>query len=353
MKKSFLFVSLLMIAFCFIGCGKTNQREEKPQADSVKCDVVVVPVSEVVMVEESNIAKKPSVLYPGGVLPGVFSVSNNRKIQFSSGNLQYERYEDGSWKFAENQCYTYSFLNENPREHCDLFGWGSSGYKYTAYLHSAEDTLYGDGSKDIAGTNFDWGIYNKISGCEQDTWRTLTKDEWLYIIRKRKNATRLCGRANVSCEELGGEYCSASGIILLPDNWERPEGIAFRSIEDMQYPWDNRCAGVSEYYSLPLKEPDEDEDINYYSAEEWKIMESNGAVFLPETGRLRYWNYRSGPRYYYDQGGGTYWSSTADGSERAFAFEFTSTYIGYYSESRSYGYAVRLVLDYQNIADNQ
>ena len=59
---------------------------------------------------------------------------------------------------------------------------------------------YGDGSNDIAGTNYDWGVYNKISngGNQAGMWRTLTSSEWNHLISGRAQANRLMGQGKVN-----------------------------------------------------------------------------------------------------------------------------------------------------------
>ena len=171
-------------------------------------------------------------------------------------------------------------------------------------MTSAESTEYGDGINDIADTNYDWGVYNTISngGNKTDVWRTLTKDEWNYLINDRKNAENLQGPATVQ---------GHTGYVLLPDEWSTPSGLSF--------------AADSKSYSK-----------NSYSYPEWSRMEAAGAVFLPAAG-LRYGSVSGVGTH------GNYWSSTYVASDVAYRFYFSSStvYASNYN-SRYYGHSVRL-----------
>ena len=180
----------------------------------------------------------------------------------------------------------------------DLFGWGTSGYNgKNPYMTISSYSYYADGSNDIAGTNYDWGVYNKISngGNQAGMWRTLTYSEWNYLITNRTDARYLRGTATVN---------GMNGLILLPDNWTLPTGVTFTYGEDG---WQNT-----------------------YSASEWSKMEANGAVFLPAAGD------RYGTDVYRVGSDGYYWSSSAYvyyGSDAGY-LHFGGDYVG---TSHSYG----------------
>ena len=127
---------------------------------------------------------------------------------------------------------------------------------------------------DLVGTNahYDWGIHNPIAngGNTAGQWRTLTSDEWEYIINGRPNAHNLQGWATVN---------GVRGMVLLPDNWTSPTGITFAN---------THTQATSNYAQ------------NVYDTTQWALMEAAGAVFLPTSGTTAK-NYS----YY-----GNYWSST-------------------------------------------
>ncbi|MCQ2340584.1 MAG: hypothetical protein MJZ79_07415 [Paludibacteraceae bacterium] len=254
---------------------------------------------------------------------GVFSVSATTKVAFSSGNLQYQA-STNTWRFAEHQ-YDYVgdatqgnvYANGTKCDNAqisatydgwiDLFGWGTSGYndKYP-YMTSPTATDYGDGDKDIAGTNYDWGVYNQIGDYSKGTWRTLTKDEWVYLYELRPHASELYGLATVN---------EVTGLIVLPDNWEIPSGLSF-------------TAGMGSGFST-----------NTYTQEQWAQMETSGACFLPTTG-IRF--YTGTVQVLIS--GGFYWASTYN--ESACAYRHTFDDYQFYSAtwgSLCAGASVRLV----------
>jgi len=243
-----------------------------------------------------------------GAVQGYFSVSASSKVTFSQGNLQYQA-STKTWRFAEHQYDMIGDANKNISSTysgwIDLFGWGTSGYnsKYP-YMTSKDYSDYG-AVGDIAGTNYDWGVYNKISngGNVAGQWRTLTEDEWHYVLKVRADASSLKGSATVN---------GVHGMILLPDAWSTPAGVSFK-------------AGMNGF------------ENNIYTVNEWAKMEANGAVFLPAAG------YRNGTYVSYVGSGGYYWSSSAYGYDYARYLYFVGDDAYMNSYYRHYGRSVRLV----------
>ena len=166
---------------------------EQKQAQTPKQQTQIAPEMQPVQVYAEQ-----------GALYGVFSVSPTKKVRFSQGNLQY-RASTNTWRFAEHQYDMIGKANKNISSTyagwIDLFGWGTSGYNGKfPYMTSTEPTNYGNGSSDITGTNYDWGVYNKISngGNQAGFWRTLTYIEWNYLINSRINAKIKYGVACVN-----------------------------------------------------------------------------------------------------------------------------------------------------------
>lgn len=224
-----------------------------------------------------------------GVLPGYFSVNDTHQVRFSKGNLQYKASAD-VWRFGNHQ-YDYRGVGNNYRSASytgwiDQFAWATSGYHdpidfentyYLPYLQYYSSSGCGPSSRmadwDLVGTNahYDWGVHNPIAngGNTPGQWRTLTSDEWEYIINGRPNAHNLQGWATVN---------GVRGMVLLPDNWTSPAGITFAN---------THTQATSNYAQ------------NVYDTTQWVIMEAAGAVFLPTTGT-------TAENSYY----GNYWSST-------------------------------------------
>lgn len=224
-----------------------------------------------------------------GALIGEFSVSDTKKVRFSKGNLQYHASTD-TWRFADNQYDIYGEEAENvPSTHdgwIDMFGWGTGN---NPTLNSTDNNDY---------LNFvDWGI-NPISngGNVRDLWRTLSKEEWNYLFCIRPNASSLFGFGNVN---------GVNGIILLPDNCGATSELSFVTSED-QSVWymDNR------YYCY--------DDIsifttnNTYTFEDWRAMESKGAIFFPAT-HMTLYSIRTK---------GNYWSSSPNDNNSAYNLWF-------------------------------
>ncbi len=247
----------------------------------------------------------------GGKLPGKFSVSATKKVQFAMGNLQYQA-STKKWRFAENQYDVIGEDNKNISSSysgwIDLFGWGTSGYrKKYPYMTSTDFSDYGDGENDIAGTNYDWGVYNAISngGNKAGLWRTLTYDEWRYLFHTRTNAEDLRGQASVNGQ---------TGYVLLPDGWSTPSGLEF-------------TANPKNFTT------------NSYSASEWSKMEAVGAVFLPCAGSRDVTDVDFVGSY------GGYWSSTSNGYNYAVNVYFPSDYANVGSSYRDDGLSVRLATE--------
>lgn len=220
----------------------------------------------------------PRPISPEGTINGLFTINEaGDQVYFAKGNLQYKPYTN-TWRFAENQ---YEYIGgdnangnhgANHRGWFDLFGWSSNGRPhgsvcYQPWSDKAEDwqggtttsqySAYGIDTCDLCDHDgqADWG-YNAISngGNEENLWRTLTIDEWLYLLDKRTTASGIrFVKANVE---------GVNGLLLLPDDWD-----------------DN---------VFQLNDVNND-DVNYLSniipQPFWKEkVEAYGAVFLPAAG---------------------------------------------------------------------
>lgn len=233
---------------------------------------------------------------------GSFSVSPNTKVRFSPGNLQYQA-STNTWRFAENQ-WDYvgsqdpsiglggtiyfsdnSFISPTYDGWIDLFGWGTSGYNHGALCYHPYSTsenqsdyyAYGSSSYNLFDQTekADWG-YNAISngGNTENAWRTLTQDEWIYVISTRNTPSGIrYAKAQVN---------NVNGVIILPDNWN-----------------------ASTYELKKYNSGTESYSINIISAASWGILESAGAVFLPAAG-----NRYNGTTVDHVSIRGNYWAST-------------------------------------------
>ena len=205
---------------------------------------------------------------------GLFSVSKDKQVRFALGNLEYDSIN--GYSFTAHQ-YDYG----------GYFGWGTGG----------NPTLTSTDRRDYLSFD-DWG--SRIGS----GWRTLTWDEWCYVIWFRADASAKRGAATV---------CGVHGMVLLPDIWN---GGTFN-------------AGFDNGYST-----------NVYDASSWSDMEAAGAVFLPASG------YRYGSEVYDVDASGGYWQSTPLSEFYAYRMYFGDYGVGRDDDyDRCSGRSVRLVQD--------
>lgn len=257
---------------------------------------------------------------PTGAIASLFSVSPTKKVFFSRGNLQYQA-SGYNWRFPleqyENIGSGNDYISPSYAGYIDLFGWGTSGINHGAVAFQAFSTsttnsdyqAYGSydyNLNDVTGYA-DWG-YNSISngGASANEWRTLTKDEWTYLISRPNSFVK-------------AQVAGVNGVILLPDNWN------------------------TQIYNLSgYNEADANFTINVFSSSIWStVLQANGAVFLPTTG------YRNGSSYY-NNAFGYYWTATHKGNTQAYCVGFDAFTFECGQQLRYVGCAVRLVHDYGN-----
>lgn len=251
-----------------------------------------------------------------GALSGQFTIAQGKKIVFSQGNLQYQA-STQTWQFAAAQSTYLGAVNQQISATnsgwIDLFGWGTGNKPTTNSIGNSSDyALFTD-----------WGV-NAIrnGGNTPNLWRTLKKEEWVYLIQTRIKADALFGLGSVD---------GVNGMILLPDDWELPESVTFvpstqQGLQDLGIHYQNEAQNNFSH--------------NSYTQEQWSVMESAGAVFLPAAGG------RFGTEVYTAGEGGYYWSATADEYTDYFShlmyfdseFLFPQGYTGAYR-----GLSVRLV----------
>ena len=283
---------------------------------------------------------------PEGAINSLFTINENGdQVYFSQGNLQYQA-STNTWRFAENQWDYVGGVDEygvemgnvyNNSIKCDnslvssfydgwidLFGWGTSGYHdpndpynvnyqpwstSISHVNDSYNTFgYGPSTNTSApslidaSANYDWGIYNPISngGNRYGQWRTLTMEEWFYVLKTRVTSSGICyAYANVNTVDC---------LILLPDDW------------------DNSVYTFSVDYSS-----------NIITALQWIDLENAGAVLLPIAGRRYEDSFKSGCGY---------WSTSCYYSHSAYGVYFSTLNIfPQGSESRFNGRSVRLVQD--------
>lgn len=284
-----------------------------------------------------------------GALSGLFTVSANRQVYFSKGNLQYTTdgthavadggTRQGTWRFAENQWDTIGAENRNisPTYNgwIDLFGWGTSGYhnpddqyntNYNPYdtssaIVNTSYNNYGYGPStnmadiNLTGTsaNYDWGTYNAISngGNQPGMWRTLTQTEWDTLFNHRKTSSGI--------RYALGTVNGVPGLIIVPDNWK-----------------------ASTYALKSTNNPNTSMNANVINASQWTALEKAGCAFLPAAG--------CSGRLSVRQVGvvGYYWSASGRGGIGIYAYGMSFAEFNFslkWQEGRFGRLSVRLVRD--------
>lgn len=224
-------------------------------------------------------------LYAGAtnVRHGKFQVANNEYAKFAKSNLFYDG-QTRTFTFPSTQYEVRKIFNESTSSSFngtwDLFGWGTSKYKSVQpYETSTDASKYASevgANVDIISTEFadyDWGLYNKISGDAATSFYCPTAAEWEYVLNGRPNAGKLRALATFS---IGG---SPTGLLLFPDNWSTP-------------------------LDLTINTKNEDYTDNKISLAQWQILEACGAIFLPSGGQRIGLEWKNEPE-------GFYWTSTS------------------------------------------
>lgn len=289
----------------------------------------------------SNLALRPDhPMTNPKYVPGKFSVSPTKEVWFASGNLVVTYKSDGNhlWEFEKNQWgykwgnnyenygrindygsqRSYDEVDRTPISH---FGWGTGNAPYEISASATYDWS-------------DWGVHfndageglnSRING----TWYTLTFDEWHYLLALRPKASDRIGHCKIYIESEGR---IVSGLLILPNNWEKPSGCRVRS-------------GIDTFFSDNYYTTGDSDDYDGY----WSDMEAAGAVFLPAAG---YRNDTGGDIsvcWFWEQveGYGYYWSSSAYNSNGAYRLYFGSGDVPFLENviNRSWGCSVRLVHD--------
>jgi hypothetical protein len=259
----------------------------------------------------------------GIIINGKFSVSASQKVYFSKGNLQYQP-STCLWRFAEHQYDYIGNANSNIGQYysgwIDLFGWGTSDFAHGATCYQPYSTSQSYNDYFVYGTNSsnlydqtglaDWGV-NAISNGSNQTrvWRTLTKDEWVYLLQTRSTSS---GKRYAKAQVAG-----KNGIILLPDNWSTST-----------YTLQNTNSDNASFNS------------NVISSSNWNTLQSAGAVFLPAAGS------RTGTSVSGVDASGYYWSSSFYNDFYASLLSFNNTSLSpYQNDYRYYGQSVRVVYE--------
>lgn len=222
-----------------------------------------------------------------GVTTHEFSIGEGVKVQFTTSNLMWDgtlkrfRLMDDAWSTIEAEGKVLG-ANRIVSEDIGLFKWGTGGGNNiwpwttrTDLVNFGMDnsvTNYTTWDYDrYFGRYWDWGdneVYDAVGTqmCaekENTRLRTLSSDEWNYLLHKRSDPLRwIFAKVN-----------EIPGIVLFPDAYNHPTTVT--SVQTRHYNVDPSTGG-----SIWLSS----RKFATITAEDFDKMATNGAVFLPAAG---------------------------------------------------------------------
>lgn len=278
-----------------------------------------------------------------------FTVSEGYQVSFSQGNLQYQPAPGKVFRFAAKQnefmAESNAHISSSYQGWMDLFVYGmgkepakvcETCIEYGGEMGEGDDGFDSPSRRkspmnDENGVpNFeDFGYPNNtIANGGNDQWRTLTANEWEYLFVSRDNARDRFGFGTVD---------GVNGLIVLPDDWELPDGCSFVPAKDKMEESDGVFTGTA-------TETVYSHNTYYTTNQSWQLMEAAGAVFLPAAGM------RSAKDCSDFGDAGYYMSSTEEGgntSKNVFLLNFNNAaFSPKFLDEWDRGRSVRLVKPY-------
>lgn len=217
-------------------------------------------------------------------LNGKFSVGEGMTVRFAKGNLFWD---GASWYVERTQ---YAAAAEWDPSHVSSFYWTDKAYgASTAYSPSGSAMV-------------DWGVaYCADNGIKDDAWRTLSSDEWNYMLNLRQvpeGQQRFTNTVGAPVT-IGGVLCK--GLFIYPDGYEG------KAVD---------------------------------SSFTWKSINKAGIVYLPAAGCRDRDKLSVSGEY------GYYWAKDSINPMLAYNVRFgTNSVEAYNAFGRYMGYSVRLVTD--------
>lgn len=280
--------------------------------------------------------------YDGNILRGDFSVASGTTVKFSADNLLADVKEANvditskncTWKFADDQYYHVGIAHSNDAlgnnqvtivGTVDLFGWVGSSSSLAAYGINDNTTLTAYGNVAQEAIKADWGSLDIANGGSH-SWRTLTMDEWLWMVGPSSPVPgtncRTSSTVN-SIENARFTYANITigdnthgGIIIFPNTYTAgtPAGVRWGTING--HTTKTIC-----------------------TSDGWNALEAAGCVFLVAAGD------RTGNTVHPSAAnGGYYWSSTSTTAGSAYILYFPGSSNPYSRDIlRENGCNVRLV----------
>lgn len=281
-------------------------------------------------------------------LPGEFSVSATEKVAFSRGNLTYS----GLWNSDYNRLWYFHSLQQrrvfdfnqenlvlNKSTSMDCFGWATAGVpnpggdygsdeghtEYRVWSSSEDPHAYGPSTTTLPGNTTwrgdacepycEWGRNHNLETWLGQGWRTLSREEWDYLINGRAITNRF----------IKGKVGDIPGMFIFADEYTG----------DMsKFPAAGINDGTASFDGC---------EISYYDLANYQQY---GLLFLPANG------VRKGNDLDAVDATGAYWSSTpAEDSEDAYALVFEDSEVVVERFWRPCGLSVRLIKDIENNPD--
>ena len=328
-------------------------------------DAILVPITRTFDYTADRLhGTKRTVLFP------VFSVSETKRVLFSPGNLQASTSDNGAhwtWGFAAHE---WDYVGDNTYHNSrisgngtvkftgagtvDLFCWvGASNTTWSDDLGTTLNAaMYGitnaqtmnstDTYGNVANESLksDWG--NTIT--DSYSWRTLTADEWSYLlgIRTRGGSVNGTSNARYTLARINTDATAVNGLILFPD------GVTIEASEVSQ--WGNINKEIGNTWTLDWV------NGTLCTSAQWAALSAKGCVFLPMAGAYRYYEkspsgQEKTPVFQPGTSAG-YWSSSPVNETQAYWVTISKSFVDPRSNDkkisnsdRKFGRSVRLVRD--------
>ena len=260
------------------------------------------------------------------------SIAPGKQVVMARGNLQ-ATYDGSawSWAFAEHQTDFIGTTGANDKINgvmtlsesgtIDLFGWNGASSANNCLGINNSTTAADYGNVATEGLKTDWGAIPDVVGKYGAGWRTLTRNEWVYMFYTRSGAT-VNGVSNARYAKAKiGDY---PGILLFPDDFDDTAaytGVTWGDINTANTAWD-AATGLTTCTTDVFD----------------NTLAPAGCVFLPAAG------FRSGTTVGDAGLLGYYWSSSPySTATHAYLVSFSAG--GVYPQNynyRFYGFSVRL-----------
>ena len=215
--------------FSVVKDGKVYERTATPSSDKKSFYMDRRATGDKTWTEAAG--KLPGLFTVGKGADGIAGTVDDVQVRFSKGNLWYGPATEGAPATFNFEAEQYSISSSWNANHVSNFYWSETASvayadSYNESDTSASDVLFTNATETTAKTDFE------VNG-QTNVWRTLSHDEWKYLFEHH----------TYKYVSVNGKH----GIVIAPDGFSG-------TIADS------------------------------YSTTDWATAESNGFVFLPNTG---------------------------------------------------------------------